>query len=172
VAFDAQSLMIEPNAPLRVRARVRAEGASAPTLHILQGEQHIRSQSFTSAGAPGAGRYETLVSGLDSGDYWLRIEHPQGQDLAPLPLRVEPNVEAEMRVLSGDEQRLASIASASGGELVRLEEIDQLPAKLQAARSRRSRVVEYSLWDSWQLYVFVLGCLGTEWALRKRFGLA
>ena len=39
-------------------------------------------------------------------------------------------------------------------------------------RQRQGRLAEYPLWDSPYLFVFVLACLSTEWALRKRFGLA
>ena len=46
------------------------------------------------------------------------------------------------------------------------------PARLDTIRQRQSRLVEYPLWDSPYLFIFVLACLSTEWALRKKFGLA
>ena len=52
------------------------------------------------------------------------------------------------------------------------KEPDTALAVLADVREKNARPIEYSLWDSPYLFCFVLGCLGTEWALRKRFGLA
>ena len=49
---------------------------------------------------------------------------------------------------------------------------DLLPDRLTAVADNRPRITELSLWDSPYLFVFVLACLGAEWGLRKRFGLA
>ena len=67
---------------------------------------------------------------------------------------------------------LRSIANASGGQFLTLEQLNTLPARIDTIRQRQSRLVEYPLWDSPYLFVFVLACLSTEWALRKKFGLA
>jgi hypothetical protein len=169
-ALDAEELIVQPEQPLRVRARVRGASATAPAVQITQEGRVVRAHPLGEA-AYRPGRYEALVTGLPAGDYELRLAHPAAADLPPLPVRVEQSLEAEMRLLSGDDARLSQIATASGGEMLRLDEIDQLPAKLEAMRHRRTRLIERSLWDSWHLFAFVLGCLGAEWALRKRFGL-
>jgi hypothetical protein len=77
-----------------------------------------------------------------------------------------------MRILSGDDVRLATLVAGTGGDVVRLEDAGQLPQRIRDVREKNARPIEYSLWDSPYLFCFVLGCLGTEWALRKRFGLA
>jgi hypothetical protein len=93
-------------------------------------------------------------------------------DPVELPLRVAARYEAELADVSGDEQLLRSIANASGGQFLTLEQLNTLPARIDTIRQRQSRLVEYPLWDSPYLFVFVLACLSAEWALRKKFGLA
>ena len=74
--------------------------------------------------------------------------------------------------LSGDRQKLQRLAQSSGGEMLSLEQLADLPDKLLGAGDHGAWPIEYRLWDSAYLFLFVLGCLGAEWALRKRFGLA
>ena len=87
-------------------------------------------------------------------------------------MHLAESAEAELANLSPDEGRLRRIATASGGELMRLENVQDLPARFRANRDRQPAFVELPLWDSPYLFGFVLGCLGLEWGLRKRLGLA
>ena len=89
-----------------------------------------------------------------------------------IPLHVAASDEKEMADLSGDPRMLRKIADATGGEYFPLEKVNALPDRVLAVESAHSRFAEMPLWDSAYLYFFVLGCLGTEWALRKRVGLA
>jgi hypothetical protein len=77
-----------------------------------------------------------------------------------------------MADVSGDEALLRNIAAASGGEFLTLDQVGRLPERLNRLADTQSRFAELTLWDSPLLFVFVVGCLGAEWALRKRFGLA
>jgi hypothetical protein len=43
--------------------------------------------------------------------------------------------------------------------------------KLAELRERQTQWVEYPLWDSPYLFLFVLSGLSLEWALRKQAGL-
>ena len=142
------------------------------TLKVMQGDNIIREQAMTSAGSAGNGRYEATVTDLPEGDYQLQVDpgwpYPQPQ----MPLRVQRSTEAEMADVSGDETVLRRVAQSSGGEFLRLDQVNLLPQKLIETHDESSRFVETSLWDSGYLYALVLGCLGVEWALRKRFGLA
>jgi hypothetical protein len=88
-----------------------------------------------------------------------------------LKVKIHDTFAAELANIAGDEACLRRIATASGGEMLRLEHIDELPAKLRAAREKETQFVEYPLWSSPYLFALFLGCLGTEWALRKRFDL-
>ena len=53
-----------------------------------------------------------------------------------------------------------------------MDQLAHLPEKLQQTKYDKPQLAEMSLWDSPYLFVFVLACLGAEWALRKRLGLA
>ena len=118
-----------------------------------------------------AGRFETIVDDLPEGEYRFGLAVNGASTASALAVMIHDDSAAEMANVSGDEARLRRIASASGGEMLRLEDIDQLPSKLRKARERQTQFVEYRLWDSPYLFGLVLGCLGTEWALRKRLGL-
>jgi hypothetical protein len=67
---------------------------------------------------------------------------------------------------------LRLLADSTGGEVIPLTAIDTIGEKLAARREKRALVKERPLWDSGYLFAFVVACFGTEWALRKRFGLA
>jgi hypothetical protein len=67
---------------------------------------------------------------------------------------------------------LRKLADVSGGQFLRLDQVQTLPARLQSAGDPRLRFAELPLWDSPYLFCAVLGCLGIEWALRKHVGLA
>jgi hypothetical protein len=180
--LDVDDIAPEPRQAITVRARVLdwyGDPLDAPTqtLEILRDGAVVRDVTLTSLGE-GSGRYQATVPGLDAGDYVLRVEAPEDPsaeippDPVELPLRVAASYEAELADVSGDERLLRGIAGASGGQFLTLEQLNTLPARLDTIRQRQSRLVEYPLWDSPYLFVFVLACLSTEWALRKKFGLA
>jgi len=61
----------------------------------------------------------------------------------------------------------------TGGQTLRIDQVGQIPERLAAAAAdNRPAVNELPLWDSPWLFLFVVACLGVEWGLRKRFGLA
>jgi hypothetical protein len=181
--LDVDDIAPEPQQPVTVRARVLdAYGepldAATQMLEIRKpGGEHVRDVTLNSLGE-GSGRYQATINDLDAGDYVLHVEAPEDPsteippDPIELPLRVAARYEAELADVSGDDQLLRSIANASGGQFLTLEQLNTLPARLDTIRQRQSRLVEYPLWDSPYLFVLVLACLSTEWALRKKFGLA
>jgi hypothetical protein len=89
-----------------------------------------------------------------------------------IPLHIAASDEAELADLSGDERMLRKIADATGGEFMPIDRIGTLPDRLFSITNSRLRVAEFRLWDSPVLFCFIVGCLGIEWAIRKRAGLA
>jgi hypothetical protein len=119
------------------------------------------------------GKYRATLDNLAEGSYELQLRDPHDPSaLASLALHVEPDVEAEMRDVTPDDHMLRRLAESSGGEILRLEDLKSLPRRLEAAPGVVRQATEKSLWDSPQLFAFILGCLGIEWAMRKRLGLA
>ncbi len=168
VAFDLDRLNVAPGEA--VRARVRA--TTQPSIEIMQDGKDVRSVAMSRAGGEGAARFEATLSDLPVGQYDVKLRLGGEATKLALPLTVSDESSPETRILSGDEVRLASLVAGTGGDVVRLEDAGQLPQRIRDVREKNARPIEYSLWDSPYLFCFVLGCLGTEWALRKRFGLA
>jgi hypothetical protein len=67
---------------------------------------------------------------------------------------------------------LRRLAESTGGQSLPLADWNTLPRRLAEARQTEHRVAEHRIWESPQLFAFILGCLGLEWAMRKRLGLA
>jgi hypothetical protein len=176
LALDADRITIEPGESVRVRARL-IDPSSQPAdwqgvdIEVLHDESVVKTQRLNSVGAADSGRYEGSVRGLEEGEYHLRVRGPEGSELE-YPLHVAKSYEAEMSNLSPDENLLKRLASSSGGQFRTLEQFKDLPTRLSLLRERAPRTAEFRLWSSWYLYAFVLACLGAEWALRKRLGLA
>jgi hypothetical protein len=172
LALDADQIAVLPNTLVHVRGRIEdSAGATIPacTLRIMKDGKPYDSQSLAAVGPAGAGRYEGTVS-LPAGIYQLILG--EGAAAVAVPLRVQRSEEAEMADLSGDNAFLRRLAESSGGEFFPLDQIGRLPDRVASAGDRRTLSVDLHLWDSPYLFVFVLGCLAAEWALRKQVGLA
>jgi hypothetical protein len=177
MALDVDNISPTPSHAVHVRARIldqqgRPAAGVSPAIRVEQNGAEVMAIPLRPA-TPNlnTGRYVVDMPGLPRGDYDVRLMvESQATGLAAA-LHVEPNYEAEMADVSGDDANLRRLAEASGGEFLRLDQIRTLPDKLSAARERRPQTIEYPLWDSPYLYLFVLGCLGGEWAMRKQFGL-
>jgi hypothetical protein len=176
ISLDADRITIAPGESVRVRARLiepSFQGGEMGELdvEVLRGDVVVTSHRLTPVGGGDSGRYEGTVGDLKAGEYTLRLRGPEGSELT-YPLHVAPNYEAELANLSPDEELLKRLASSSGGELRTLEQLKDLPARLTALQEAEPKTAEFRLWSSWYLYAFVLACLGAEWSLRKRLGLA
>jgi hypothetical protein len=178
MALDIDNISPTPNQPVHIRARILdAQGRPAieensPSIRVEKAGAEVMTVLLRPATPQvDTGRYVVDLPGLPRGDYDVRLMlGPQPTKLAA-PLHVEVNYDTEMTDVSGDDGNLRRLADASGGEFLRLDQIRDLPQKLSAARERRPQSIEYPLWDSPYLFLFILGCLGGEWAMRKQFGL-
>ncbi len=176
-ALDLDRVRITPDDTVRVRAKVLdAQGKPAvgvhPTVRLVRGNATVLELPLGAA-VPDVetGRYNAVLPAQAKGDYQVQLLVGDATPKLAVPLQVESNYEAEMADQSGDDGNLRRLAEASGGEFLRLDQVRTLPVRLEALRQKRPQSIEYPLWDSPYLFLFVLGCLGGEWALRKRFGL-
>ena len=177
LALDLEKVSVEPDEPLRLRARVQdpqglPSEAAQQQVRVFQGDTLVRTEDLPATDASGGGRYAATIAGFPAGDYELELSDGEQKEPLRLPFRVAVSDEQEMADLSADHAKLRRLSEASGGELVRLEQVAHLPEKLRDLSERSGELVELRLWDSPYLFLFVLGCLAAEWALRKRFGLA
>ncbi len=138
-------------------------------IQILRDGRLFGLQTLLPIAPLGSGRYEATLS-FPAGNYELKLG--AGDDAVVLPLRVQQSSEAELADLSGDDNFLRRLAEASGGEFLRIDQIQSLPDRLAAFSDPRSLYVDLKLWDSPYLFLFIGGCLAAEWAMRKQCGLA
>ena len=195
LSLDLDPVAAPVGQPIQLRARVLAPDgpaaagsspvAASPqatvgsvTADVLEadaatsgGERVVQPVRLTES-ADGSGRLRSTLTDLPPGRYRVRLKAAGQPDGPVLPLIVEAGAEAEMRNLAPDADRLRRIAETTGGQLLRLDQLAAVPGLLAAAADDRPRVVEWPIWDSPILFAFVVGCLGAEWALRKRAGLA
>jgi hypothetical protein len=177
MALDVDNISPHPDQPVQVRARIldqqgRPAGGISPAIRVEKDGSEVMTVPLRPAiPQVETGRYLVDLPGLPNGDYDIRLMLGAKATKLAASLHIEPNYEAEMADVSGDDANLRRLAEASGGAFLRLDQIGSLPDKLSAARENRPQTTEYPLWDSPYLFLFVLGCLGGEWAMRKQFGL-
>jgi hypothetical protein len=154
--------------------RVQVQSASQATinanveLRVLRDNKVIHTQALRPSSTR-ANEAVGMLQGLKAGSY--RVQANVGNESVDYPLHVVDQYEAELEDASGDTASLERIARASGGRVLSLEQLQELPPLLRTA-SNVPRTVTLPLWDSSYLLVFVVACFTAEWALRKRLGLA
>ncbi|HEV7301434.1 MAG TPA: hypothetical protein VGN72_18875 [Tepidisphaeraceae bacterium] len=172
-AIDVDAVTLSPGGSATVRARVQPQDdADAPTesmvLKVSRDGEALPDVVMAATDA-GDDRFEARLTNLASGRYDLSIDRP---DSPHVPLFVEVDANREMLNVASDPEFLKQLADSTGGAYATVESFEDLPQRLLAAGDARYGLARWSLWDSPQLFLFVLACLGTEWALRKRLGLA
>jgi hypothetical protein len=177
MSLDVSRAAVSAGEAVEVRARLADDNdatsghtPAAMDLQILRGDEVIRTQSLP---ATSAGRYKGTLLGLPVGDYRLeaQVGGVTAAESLSYPLHVIGQYDAELEDPSGDRESLRRIVEASGGRLLALEQMRDLPPLL-AAQARQPAAVTVRLWDSSYLFVFVVACFAAEWAVRKRMGLA
>jgi uncharacterized membrane protein len=126
------------------------------------------------ASSAAAGTYEASFAPRVAGAYRAEVT-VTAPDGSPVGQRetgwsVEPETE-EFRTLTVNRPLLARIASQTGGEVLTLDALNSFVATLP---NRKIPVVEnwtYPLWHQWQVFLVAIGCLVSEWGLRRWKGL-
>lgn len=68
-------------------------------------------------------------------------------------------------------ETLDVLARASGGRLVEAAEADAIAEWIGESAARHTELVQRELWHSPWVWALLVGVLGTEWTLRRRWGL-
>ncbi len=98
------------------------------------------------------------------------VAPPPGQRPAAAFVRVE-SADVERRQPEADDTLLLRLAEQTGGEVIPL---DGLPDALAGIRDRSIRIpddISEPLWDSKLVLILFVLIIGTEWVLRKAFGM-
>jgi uncharacterized membrane protein len=128
----------------------------------------------TDPSANESGRYEAIYGPRQAGAYRAQVAAlgPDGVEIAQTQTgwTADPAAE-EFRELQPNRELLNRIATATGGEVVRLADIDSFVKTLP---SRHAQVTEPFVQPAWhQSWVFLIAiaCLAAEWGLRRWKGL-
>ena len=78
----------------------------------------------------------------------------------------------EFRRLSPNMDLLESLASATGGRIVKADELEKFAADLPKEDAPEKRTIAASLWHTPFVFLLVLLCFAIEWILRRRQGMA
>jgi len=121
------------------------------------------------------GQHGVFLDTSQAGDYTISVTARRGgQQLGTAHARFlvfEEDLELENPV--ADPSLLVSLASISGGKSLAAEELPGLIEELQKYPEQLEVEIERreTMWDSWPFFLLLVGLLGTEWFLRKRWGL-
>ena len=118
--------------------------------------------------------YRARSAPLEPGDYEVRVRLPGVPDgiiKASTAFTVATNPFGELGRLHCDELLLRQVASDSGGDYYREEEMRRLIETLGPASNRREIVEEIVLWQSYWWFVPIMLLLTTEWILRRVKGM-
>jgi uncharacterized membrane protein len=149
--LDNATVAIEVHTPDKRRIELSAEASERTAGEYLT--------SFA-ARTPGAYRATVTVKGADGSDVGTR----------EAGWSVEPAAD-EFRKLKPNRELLARIAKQTGGEVIEANRLDAFVAGLP---NRKIPIVEawtYPLWHQWSVFLFAIGCLASEWGLRRIKGL-
>jgi hypothetical protein len=124
------------------------------------------------------GRYFATLAGLSAGAYQITVEGKIVDEL----LGDQPKAEATISVLAAESVELMNtqanralleqVAQATGGQVIPPTALGELLELVSFDPIVTERVERTPLWNRWSNLALVLGCLVTEWIVRKRKGLA
>ena len=82
------------------------------------------------------------------------------------------NVNLEMADTDMQRDRLQKMADLSGGTYLTATDLHKLPSLLNREPHTTTVRTDRSLWDSGWLIVLLLGLMGFEWIVRRRYDLS
>jgi hypothetical protein len=118
--------------------------------------------------------FEGRALGLRPGDYRVRLEVDSAElagEAVVAELQVQEPTTSELSDISANRPLLQTMADFTGGRLLLVDELDELPKLFRGVKESTTLRTEQSLWDSWPLLLAFFALLTTEWVLRKLNGL-
>lgn len=105
-----------------------------------------------------------------AGNYELMVQ--QGEKKLANDVSVELDPKLEYADSKPDLNLLQRIAASNGGEVFDLEELDRVEKAVLEKNQSQPIAVAYDVWCSPYWFGLMVSCLGLEWVIRKRSGLA
>lgn len=120
-----------------------------------------------------AGRYVGRFQAERAGLHRVRAEARRGDTMlgAAGAVVLVGGVDQEMADPRRNDEVLRRLAMASGGELLEPDALDGLAAHLAARAPDRLPPVPRDVWHSAWSFLLIVAMLGTEWGVRRRWGM-
>ncbi len=136
-------------------------------------------QSFELTGEPSdtvSGQFETTVAASQAGAWNVSVKAAVSDEADAEPLVAttgwasQPD-QREMKSVQIDHAFLNQVASLTGGRTVALSDLENFVDGLPESTAPLVEVWSWPIWHSWWIFVTAIGCLATDWTLRRRRGL-
>lgn len=121
-----------------------------------------------------AGEYRATFVPREAGVYRATVKAtaPDGSEVGERQTgwTVEPETN-EFRQLAGNTALLERLATATGGQMVSLDDLDRFAAKVPQQKAPVTETWSYPIWHRWSIVLIAMTCLVGEWGLRRWKGL-
>lgn len=176
LVVTAHDEVFEPLDNATVQLTVRPVGLdSSENRNIvdqLTGTNYVQLTAEPSATIPG--KYEATYIARDAGAYSVEALVTQADGKiagqAAAGWTSDPAAE-EFRSLKPNRALLEAIARRTGGEVLKLEDLEKFVRKLPERRAPITEPWTDPLWQKSYVFLFVLGCFLAEWGIRRWKGL-
>ena len=177
------------------RIRLETDRSTYPVGGQARIYAHVLDDSFEAVVQP---RFDVIVTGLDDTGLEERISlrpdtaHPglyEGYFSPPHPGRYRMEANADDRSVSNSTEfqvadvrlemadtdarfdHLQRIADLSGGAMIRMQQLQDLPSLLNRSPYKTTVLTERPLWDNGLFTFLLVALMGLEWILRRRHDL-
>lgn len=123
------------------------------------------------------GQFEVVMSAVEAGPYMAEVTatvNEPGQEPEELTGSVgwasQPDQE-EMASVNVNTRFLKSIADATGGQVVSIDDLDSFVADLSRTDAPLVDVALDPIWHQWWVFGLAVGCFVTDWTIRRRNGM-
>jgi hypothetical protein len=166
----------------RVEFKVGAENAQGEPIENAQFEVAVQTPNGrTDQVQPAKSGTEWLATFRQTtkpGDYRITVKATVGnRELGTAEARfLVPNQDLELDRPAAEPGLMAQLAESTktaGGAALAPEVLPELLKRLaeKPPETKQDVIAKVTYWDTWPFFLAVVGLLGTEWFLRKRWGL-
>jgi hypothetical protein len=166
----------------RVEFQVGAENAQGEPVEAAQfdisvqtPDRHAEPVRPTKTGADWTATFRQTTK---SGDYRITVKAKNGaEELGTAEARfLVPNQDLELDRPAAEPSLMAQLAETTktaGGAALAPEELPELLKRLaeKPPELKQEVIAKVTYWDTWPFFLIFVGLIGTEWYLRKRWGL-
>lgn len=179
IALEADRLGVEPGEPvnLRISTRYVEQAGLDLRLEVTGPGPDARPQAVTLEPGQSPDTYNAAFTPTEPGVYNFALTAPGRSDLIapdqPLTTRIAVvDRSPELRDTSAKPELLKRLTESTGGQCLELDEVEPLIDYLQTLQRARGidDIVDYDF-NTWPVFLWLAGCFGLEWLIRRRSGL-